>query len=152
MRQRLRDAEHLIRLGLLFLAGLLGFLVLRSLFVPAGFGELGHFRAGSLVENRERELRFAGRAACVECHDDVAATLAGGGHAGIGCESCHGALASHAADPVEIPGFVAAAGELCAQCHALNRARPAGHPQVDVVAHAEGIACTECHAAHTPAP
>lgn len=150
MRELLRDAEHLIRLGLLFAAGLLVFLVVRAQLVPAGFGELGHFRAGAIGANQEREPRFAGRAACAECHGEPAEALAAGGHAAIGCESCHGALAAHAAEPAEIPGFAATARALCVQCHAMNRARPAGHPQVEPVSHAEGGACTDCHDAHAP--
>src|SRR5690606_38228716 len=119
----------------------------RAVAVPEDFGKLGHFRASALDEAREREVRFAGRGACAECHDEAALELAGGGHAAVGCESCHGPLAAHAADP---DAAAPAAATACALCHAVLHARPAAHPQVDVEAHAEGNACIDCHVAHAP--
>lgn len=150
MRESLRDAEHLLRLLALFAAGVLAFLVVRALFVPAGFGELGHYRTGAIADNQLRAPVHAGRAACAECHDDVAGTLAGGAHAHVGCESCHGALASHAADPDALKPPALDPVALCSRCHAKLDARPVGHPQVDVESHAEGNSCVDCHAAHAP--
>jgi len=151
MRELVRDAEHLLRLALLFAAGVLVFLLVRALLVPAGFGELGHFRTGAIEDNSERALRFAGRAACAECHDDAAAELGAGRHARIGCESCHGPLAAHAADPEAAAAVRPDATPLCVRCHESNPARPAGHPQVEPREHAEGAACTDCHQPHAPA-
>jgi hypothetical protein len=151
MRQRFRDAEHLVRLALLFGAGLLVFTIARAFLVPEGFGDLGHFRAGAIEDNQRRLPVHAGRAACGECHDDVAGELAGAGHRGVGCESCHGALGEHARSQGEIAPAAVEVTALCSLCHARNIARPAGHPQVDVAEHAEGAVCTECHAAHSPA-
>ena len=101
MAQRFRDAEHLVRLALLFFVGVLLFLVIRAFFVPADFGELGHFRTGALQDIRNLPLHFAARASCgqADCHEEEAASLASDTHASVGCESCHGALAAHAADP-----------------------------------------------------
>ncbi len=151
MRERLRDAEHLLRLLALFAAGIAAFLALRAIFVPAGFGELGHYRSGAIADNRQRALVHAGRAACAECHDDVAAKLATGAHARVGCESCHGALAAHVADPDAVKPPALDPMRLCARCHAKLDARPARHPQVDIESHAEGNSCVDCHAAHAPA-
>ena len=66
MRELLRDAQHLVRLGLLFAAGIVAFLVLRALFVPATFGELGHYRRAALDEARAPAPVHAGRRACAE--------------------------------------------------------------------------------------
>jgi hypothetical protein len=147
------DAEHLFRLAALFAAGVVIFLVLRSLMVPAGFGELGHYRPGAIGTNQQRRLHFAGRAACTECHSEIATALVAAKHGKIGCEACHGPLAAHAADPddpklqpAKLDGLT-----LCSRCHAADPARPLGHPQVEVAAHSEGERCTECHAAHDPA-
>jgi cytochrome c553 len=150
MREAFRDSEHLIRLALLFLAGVVLFLIARAILVPAGFGELGHYRTGALEDNRGRALAFAGHAACADCHDEVAKALGGGRHARVACESCHGPLAAHAADPEATKPARLEVVALCARCHEQNRARPATQPQVDVAEHAEGAACTECHAAHAP--
>ncbi len=38
-----RDGEHLVRLVLLFAAGVFVLLIVRALLVPAGFGELWSF-------------------------------------------------------------------------------------------------------------
>jgi len=150
MRELFRDSEHLVRLLLLFAAGTLLFLVARALLVPAGFGDYGHFRAGAITDNAARAPRFAGRTACAECHDEVVADKAGGAHAGVGCESCHGALGVHAADPdAQIPELPRVE-TLCVRCHEANHARPAGFPQVEPAAHAEGASCTECHEPHRP--
>src|SRR5512141_1752826 len=90
---------HLVRVAGLFLAGVVVFLVMQALLVPKGFGVYGHYRAGSLEENRARPVAFAGRAACVDCHSDVADAAKGGRHEAVRCEACHGPLAGHAGDP-----------------------------------------------------
>jgi predicted CXXCH cytochrome family protein len=141
---------HLVRVGALFAAGLLLFFVLRALFVPAGFGVYGHYRAGAIEENRMRPVAFAGRAACVECHSDVPDAMKGGKHERVRCEACHGPLAGHAADPAEKKAVRPDSKVLCARCHAASVARPARFPQVEVADHAGGEACTSCHVAHNP--
>ena len=154
MAQVLRDAKHLVRLALLFLAGFLLFLAIRAFFVPAGFGEFGHFRTGTLQDVRNNTpLHFGGRASCGEadCHEDVTAALATDSHARVGCESCHGALAAHAADPEIAEAAALDEIDLCSRCHALNPARPEAYTQqVDIEVHREESACSECHDAHEP--
>jgi predicted CXXCH cytochrome family protein len=145
-----RHGGHLVRVAGLFLAGVLVFLVLQALLVPKGFGLYGHYRAGALEENRARPIKFAGRAACVECHSDVPDAMTGGRHAAIRCEACHGPLAGHAGDPTEQKAVRPDSKVLCARCHAASVARPARFPQVEVADHAGGEACTTCHAAHKP--
>ena len=153
MRESWRDVAHLLRLAALFAVGILAFLVLRAIFVPAGFGELGHFRSGAMGDNAARPLSYAGRTTCADCHDQEAATLAGSAHARIGCESCHGAssgwLASHYAVPATHAknvenGLVplenaSARASVCLDCH-FGSAKPgqfvthsmmaAGHPRI----------------------
>ena len=145
-----KDKEHLVRMAGLFGAGLLLFLLLRGVLIPADFGVYGHFRAGALSDNASVNLHFAGRAACASCHDDVAATKAAGPHAPIGCESCHGPLARHADDPQSQQPELPVATPLCVGCHAANVARPASFPQVDPPEHAQGEACDGCHSPHDP--
>lgn len=151
MGDRFGHKGHLVRVGVLFLAGIGLFLVLQALLVPRDFGVYGHFRAGALDDNRAHPLAYAGRAACVDCHGDVAETLSGGHHKGVHCEACHGPLARHAEDPSTQEAVKPDSRELCPRCHQANVARPARFPQIDVSEHMGDEACTTCHAAHDPA-
>lgn len=150
MRQRFKDSEHLLRLAVLFAAGALLFFVTRAALVPEGFGELGHYRSGSLQDNRDQPLLFAGAAACAECHDDALQTVSAGGHAGVRCEACHGPLRTHASDPMTAAAKRPDPLVLCAVCHEKNVAKPPLFPQVDSQEHAAGSACIDCHQAHSP--
>jgi hypothetical protein len=152
MGKRFQDGEHLVRLALLFAAGVLVFLAVRALLVPEGFGEIGHYRVGAIADNRARTPSFAGRAACLECHDEVGAKKATGAHGRVGCESCHGPLALHAADPDAVKPKLPDSGTLCVRCHTKSASRPKSFPQVDPEAHAEGAACVDCHDPHRPDP
>lgn len=150
MRELFRDKEHLVRMAGLFVGGLVVFLVLRGVLVPADFGELGHYRAGALTENSSVPPSFAGRELCESCHDEVAESRLASGHAAIACEACHGALAGHAEDPGEVMPELPHANRLCLSCHESGVAKPRWFPQVEPEEHAGGEACLECHAPHHP--
>ena len=86
---------------------------------------------GALGEAREHGVRFAGRAACLDCHDDVDTATAGGKHAGVGCEACHGPLAAHVADPATVVPEKPDPPSVCLVCHVENLAKPKGFPQIE---------------------
>jgi hypothetical protein len=151
MGRLFKDREHLWRMAALFGAGIVVFLVMRGLLVPADFGELGHYRTGALDDNRSVAPRFAGRTVCEDCHEDVAGELVGSAHGGIGCEACHGALASHADGTDDGLPEIPDATRLCASCHEMAVAKPHWFPQVATAEHAAGEVCTECHLPHSPA-
>jgi hypothetical protein len=150
MSPRLRDWEHLARVAGLFLAGFVLFLVLKAIFVPAGFGVYGHFRAGALDDNRGRALSFAGQTACAECHSDVVDVRKTGKHASVSCEACHGAHAAHAADHSAAAGRRPDAATVCLVCHTANVAKPRGFPAIVVEEHAGTESCLTCHTPHDP--
>jgi predicted CXXCH cytochrome family protein len=150
MSARFKDWEHLARVAGLFLAGLVAFLVLKAVFVPAGFGVYGHFRAGALDDNRARPLSYAGRVACAECHSDVVEVRQAGKHAAVSCEACHGPHAAHAADPSTTAARRPDAAQLCLVCHAANVAKPRSFPAIAVEEHAGTESCLTCHTAHNP--
>jgi len=151
VRQTFKDSEHLLRLAALFAAGILLFFITRAALMPAGFGELGHYRSGSLQDNRSHRLLFAGSAACAECHDDVVQTVSAGKHTSVHCEACHGPHQAHASDPTTVAAKRPDPLVLCATCHEKNVAKPRQFPQVDIQEHAAGASCTDCHQAHSPA-
>jgi len=149
MRNMLNEAGHLVRLAILVVACVGIFLVVRAAVIPKGFGAYGHYRAGALEDIQARPAAFAGQAECVLCHEDQAKVKAAGRHARVHCEACHGALASHAADPSSTPK-IADIPALCTGCHEKDSAKPAGFPQVVTKEHSVGMPCESCHQPHTP--
>ena len=141
--------EHLLRLATLFVVGIALFLGVRTLLVPDDYGLLGPYRASALTQNRTKPIAFAGQVACVDCHTDVAELRTGNAHERISCESCHGALAAHAADPA-----VAVARpdgrKTCAVCHVPDRSKPSGFKTVNFAEHAGDASCVSCHVPHAP--
>jgi len=152
MRESLAEGAHLLRALALFAAGFLVFLVIRGILVPHGFGELGHFRPGALLDSRARPIAFAGRAACEACHGEVVQARTGSKHAGLNCEACHGPLAAHAEDPTAVHPTLPETRTLCPVCHEQNMAKPAGFPQVAAADHAGEEPCGGCHRPHHPEP
>jgi cytochrome c554/c'-like protein len=150
MKKVFGSGEHLVRVLLVFAAGVAAFLGLKTLLVPEGFGLYGHYRAGALDDNRAHSVSFAGRAACADCHEDEPAALRRGKHAAVGCEACHGALAVHAQDPEALKPALPVVPGLCLGCHRRASGRPAAFPQVDPEDHAGEARCTECHTPHDP--
>ena len=148
--KRFKDVAHLVRLAVLFAAGLLVFSVARAALVPADFGTLGHYRAGAIDDVRAKVPEYAGQQACADCHTDVVELRAQARHKAIGCESCHGPLAKHAADPGQVKPQRPEARPLCVHCHAANTGKSRRYPIVDVKEHAGDESCITCHTPHNP--
>ena len=152
MRELFRDAGHLFRLAGVFATLGVVFLIARAVFTPAGFGVYGHYRSGALGEIRAREITFAGRAACLECHEEINTKKKAAKHAGIGCEACHGPLQAHVADASTVVPQKPDAKTLCVVCHMENLAKPRNFPQIDPKEHAGDDDCVKCHDPHAPLP
>jgi hypothetical protein len=148
--KRFRDVEHLVRLAVLFLGGLVLFVVARSQLVPATFGQEGHYRARAVDDIRAKTPVHAGQAACAECHTDIVETRAKARHKAIACESCHGPLGSHADGSNPEKPKLPVATPLCTHCHAANTGKSKRYPTVDIKEHAGGESCTTCHKPHDP--
>jgi uncharacterized CHY-type Zn-finger protein len=147
---KFKDAQHLLRLAAVFIAGILIFIAVRAYFVPHSFGQYGHYRGDALAEIAARQPVYAGHKACEDCHSDVVTVKTAGKHASVNCEACHGPLAKHAADPTENIPKLPDTKVLCAQCHRALTARPATFPQVNVKDHAGDEPCKTCHQPHSP--
>lgn len=144
-----RSYEHLLRLAALFAAGIALFIGLRWILVPADYGLLGPYRASALAQNRAKPIAYAGQAACSDCHGDVAEVRKTNAHAAVSCESCHGPLAAHAADP----GVAAVRPDVrstCAVCHTPDAAKPRAFKTVVFAEHAGDESCATCHPPHAP--
>jgi hypothetical protein len=122
----------------------------RFFLVPESFGKYGWYRGNALQESAALPITYAGAASCAECHTDVVQEQAKGGHAGIGCESCHGPQKKHAEDASESPTKFAVDRKFCLRCHEANPSRPAGFPQVTDVTHNSIQKCVDCHKPHLP--
>jgi hypothetical protein len=150
MKYRFGDYQHVLRMAGIFALGTTAFFVFRAVMVPKDFGTYGHYRAGALKDNADRQIQYAGHAACVDCHAPIQEMRAGGKHAGIGCESCHGPLARHAAGEMQGAPQKPNNRDTCLRCHTARPSKPAGFPQIIPADHAREGACTACHPAHNP--
>ena len=121
------------------------------MLVPADYGLIGPYRASALAQNQAHAIVFAGQASCVECHTDVAETRKSNAHAGVSCESCHGAQAAHAADP-SVTAPRPDPRTTCAICHVPDAAKPTAFKTVKFSDHAGAESCGSCHQPHAPRP
>jgi hypothetical protein len=150
------------------------FLIARSALIPSDFGVLGYYRAGALNDVMALPIAYAGRTACMECHDGaydpperddeaparkpaVAAALdpvKDNKHFKLNCEACHGPLQKHVDDQEKAVPKVASDG-LCLGCHRALVGRPKTQPQVVPADHKKTgdekkDACVACHKPHWP--
>ncbi len=140
---------QITRLVYLTLAIVAVYFLARGFLVPASFGQYGWYRGNALKEIAALPIRYAGRAACAECHEEAAERLAEGSHQGLSCEACHGPGAAHAEDPAEAAPKPENS-RFCLRCHEFNLSRPAKFPQVEADDHFPDQKCAECHAPHSP--
>lgn len=151
MKESAGNWSHILRMAGLFVVGLVLFLVVRALLVPADFGTYGHFRAGALEDNRAIPITYAGRADCAGCHDEVVEVKKAGRHGELGCETCHGALLAHAENPVAVVPERPDPRRTCLVCHERNVGQPEWFKAIVVEEHAPSGACADCHVPHSPA-
>jgi hypothetical protein len=145
--------DQVVRLAILFALAAVGVVLLSQRFVPASFGELGHYRAASLDTIKGQPIRYAGWQVCVECHEEQGLAKSRSYHRNLSCEVCHGASSDHAADPEsQHPIVPRARGEACLYCHDYLPSRPTGFPQIIERNHNPMEPCITCHDPHDPTP
>lgn len=142
---------QLTRLALAFAVFVTLFLVLRHYLVPDTFGEFGHYRGASLIDNAQVEIHYAGQQACFECHQDVQDLKAKDVHSDIHCETCHGPGQKHVLSGESTDILKPAGREFCGKCHAKNAAKQKNTVfQIDLNKHNVDKNCVECHNPHQP--
>jgi len=139
---------QILRLVLLTIVIVGGYLLLRLALTPATFGEFGWYRGRALADIAAQETTYAGRKSCAECHSEIESLLGAHEHRGLSCESCHGPGQAHADNP-DIKIGVATAAD-CLRCHEQAPARPSSHKQIVSRQHYAEFRCVECHIPHSP--
>jgi hypothetical protein len=142
---------QLTRLSIAFAIFISLFLLLRHFLVPDTFGQYGHYRGASLIDNESVEIHYAGQQACFECHQDIEDLKLEDVHSTIHCETCHGPGQKHVVSG-DIADIIKPSGrEFCGSCHAKNAAKPKETIfQVNLAEHNTGKNCVECHNPHQP--
>jgi hypothetical protein len=146
--------EQLTRLGAV-IAGIVAIvLLLRFVVLPESLFSARPHQAATVVRQASLPLRYAGMAACRDCHDDQYGAKLAGAHRSIGCESCHGPAAAHVANKDDAAATPPKHRdrEFCLGCHGFLASRPDGFPQVVGQDHNGRKRCVVCHDAHDPVP
>jgi hypothetical protein len=142
---------QLTRLALAFAIFISLFLVLRHFLVPDTFGEYGHYRGASLIDNAQPEIHYAGQQSCFQCHQEIEDKKAQDVHSEIHCETCHGHGQKHVISSKSADILKPAGREFCGLCHTLNAAKQKSAIfQIDLNKHNIGKNCIECHNPHQP--
>ena len=77
---RAKMPPQIFRLVLLTIAIVVTYLIARQLLTPASFRQYGFYRGEALAERASLTPVFAGRKACLECHEEIQAQLFKGEH------------------------------------------------------------------------
>ena len=143
---------HLKRAVALLVIAIIGFIAVRSVFVPESFEQYGWYRANSVKDNMNFSIGYAGSASCGEenCHKDLYSTWADSRHKTVNCETCHGPSQNHVTNVRIMPEPANDSRAYCGLCHYERAARPSNFPQVDPEIHGENLNCTYCHNPHKP--
>lgn len=142
---------QLTRLAIAFAIFISLFMVLRHYLIPDTFGEYGHYRGASLIDNALPEIHYAGQQACFECHQDIEDLKKQDVHEEIHCETCHGPGQKHVLSGESADILKPTGREFCGLCHAMNAAKQKSAIfQVDLTKHNVGKNCLECHNPHQP--
>lgn len=144
--------EQAVRLVIVFTVAIAIPLLLRKILIPPDFGVYGHYRASAVDEIISQEIRYAGREACLECHDDVVALKNEGYHRNVACEVCHGPAAAHVEDEEAVELRIPRERGYCPLCHEYLPSRPTGFPQILAATHNPRKNCVSCHNPHDPKP
>ncbi|MDH3348493.1 MAG: cytochrome c3 family protein [Desulfobulbaceae bacterium] len=147
--------------GFLTMAAILG-LIVKKVLVPEGFGTYGHYRAGAILDEFNRETRHMTNDSCLSCHPFIKEMHLEGIHRTVSCEFCHGPYGDHIRNGKKVATLPVKKGEeitaLCLRCHnQIIRARPKESiKMITMPDHLENKKvqtdhnCDQCHNVHAP--
>lgn len=149
--------RHITRLLIIIALLIVGFLVVRSLLIPASFGEYGHYRGNNLEEQMNIPLVHQSSDFCSECHQLQLNDWMESGHRSVNCEVCHGHWEIHNGN---LKTMTADKGSgACLLCHQKLTGRPSDFPQIgslamhleeQEVSEEDEYDCIDCHDPHMP--
>jgi len=125
--------------------------VTRFVLLPRSLVSNDVQRATAVEREIARPVKFAGSAACQDCHEDVAVKKGKSFHKNLSCEGCHGPATKHLENPEAKPP-APRDRKFCPVCHAYDASRPTGFPQINPTAHNPLKPCITCHNPHDPVP
>ena len=139
--------RHLIILVILVAV----FIIIRQIMVPETFGDNGHYRANSLIDNANKNIVFAGQEICIECHEDIGVLKEMDLHSNLSCELCHGPGMAHIENMDSVKMILPEGRNFCGNCHQQHAARNNDAIiQIDLKEHNTEYNCTHCHNPHAP--
>lgn len=127
------------------------FLIVRLVLKPKSFGELGHYRALAIPENKDKPIKYIGEQTCNDCHDDIVSLKNENVHINLECETCHGAGYLHIEDSELNKPIIPNQRKDCGTCHQKNAARSLNNIiQIELSEHNPDYKCIDCHNPHHP--
>lgn len=162
----MQSTAYVWRIVIILICVVLFGLLLQRFLRPISFGEIGPYRANSLVEIANQESVHQEKEGCRECHDKICNTHQKDIHFSVQCEVCHGPgdvhvkyhhgeVKSISKEDAQMPKKYTLEG--CLFCHRKLYSRPRTFAQIDPVEHYQflgitsaDVRCTECHSPHEP--
>lgn len=153
---------HVIRIVAVLVILAAGGVGVRAMLLPESFGRYGHYRAGAIDDEMNREVRNGTNASCLACHQYIKEMHFSGVHRTVSCEFCHGPVADHIRDGKVVAKLPKKQGDqiriLCLRCHnQIIRARP--KESIKMVTMPDHLqkkqvrldhTCDQCHNVHAP--
>ena len=147
--------SHLYQLGIVLVASVIGFIVVKSFAMPRSWNYEVWYRQDALGDMEHLPLIHGGNESCIECHEEEYNDATSYEHKTLNCEGCHGPLTFHVRDGEKIANATGKSNWQCLNCHEEEISRPKDHPQFpgDVRRHEdllEDSSCVRCHDPHDP--
>jgi len=155
----MKHKKHIIRLLIIIVVLVVGFLVIRALLIPKSFGRYEHYRGDNIKEQKDMPMVYQESAFCKDCHETQYGNWQGSSHATVNCEVCHGHWEIHNGRVKTMTADKS--NDACMICHQKLTGRPEKFLQIasfnkhmedtEMQEEEEDIQnCLDCHDPHEP--